>query len=487
MRRNPLLAVIAAAALAGCVSLAPGYQRPAAELPAVWRDAPANGMSASRDQWWTLFGDPVLDRLVAEALAHNQDLALAAARVDEARALLQVADAEQVPAIDASAQRDRTRLFSERSSTPFPLPPGTRFINNNNRATLNVSYELDLWGRLRNASDAARAELLASRAARDTVRITLAAQVAQSYFQLTALDAQAEATRRSLEFRMRDLELQKVRNASGLIGDFDLRQREAEVASARAQLPELERLRATEELALAVLLGRSPRDIIEGGIQREADRGEPPIAVVPEGLPSELLLRRPDLVEAEQRLIAANARIGVARASLFPRISLTGYLGSESGALSDLFTGPAGVWQLAAALSQPIFQGGRLFGEIDATRARERQAVARYRKAIQEAFKEVRQALVAQARSREVFDAEADRIKALNETLRLARIRYDLGISSQLELLDAERGLLQAEINRVEALRAQRNAVTDLVRALGGGWDGLPQDAGGPVAQAAPR
>lgn len=468
MRRNPLLAVIAAAALAGCVSLAPGYQRPAAELPAAWRDAPANGMSASRDQWWTLFGDPVLDRLVAEALAHNQDLKLAAARVDEARALLRVADAEQVPAFDASAQRDRTRR-SERSS--IPLPAGTQLTNNNNRATLNVSYELDLWGRLRNASDAARAELLASRAARDTVRITLAAQVAQSYFQLTALDAQVEATRRSLEFRMRDLELQKVRNASGLIGDFDLRQREAEVASARAQLPELERLRATEELALAVLLGRSPRDIIEGGVQREADRGEPPVAVVPEGLPSELLLRRPDLMEAEQRLIAANARIGVARGSLFPGISLTGYLGSESASLSDLFTGPAGLWQLAAALSQPIFQGGRLFAEIDATRARERQAVARYRKAIQEAFKEVRQALAAQARSREVFDAEGDRIKALNETLRLARIRYDLGISSQLELLDAERGLLQAEINRVEALRAQRSAVADLVKALGGGWN----------------
>jgi multidrug efflux system outer membrane protein len=199
--------------------------------------------------------------------------------------------------------------------------------------------------------------------------------------------------------------------------------------------------------------------------------------VVPAGLPSDLLLRRPDIVQAEQRLIAANARIASARAALFPRISLTGFLGSESTSLGDLFSGPARIWQLAFGLAQPIFQGGRLSGEIEAVRARERQAVAQYQKTLQEAFREVREALIRQDRSREIFEAEGARVKALEETVRLARIRYDNGRSSQLEVIDAERNLLQAELNRIEALRAQRAAAADLVKALGGGWAGFDRAA----------
>lgn len=467
------ISVVSALLLAGC-AVSPGYQRPAVDLPEAWRDVPAGGKAAPVERWWTFYADATLDRLVEESLAHNQDLALAAARVDEARALLRVADAEHSPAIDADFQRDRTRS-SRRSAVP--LPPGVPLERNSYRGALNVAYEVDLWGRLRSASDAARAELLASRAAQETVRVALTAQVAQSYFGLIALDSQVDATRRTLGLRERTLDLQRVRSTAGLIGDLDLRQIEAEVAAARAQLPALERTRSAEELALAVLLGRGPRGIIEDSITRNAGPGEPPAPVVPEGLPSDLLLRRPDVVQAEQRLIAANARIASARAALFPRISLTGYLGGESASLGDLFSGPARIWQLAFGLAQPIFQGGRLTGEVEAVSARERQALAQYQKTLQEAFREVREALVRQDRSREIFEAEGTRVKALEEAVRLARIRYDNGRSSQLEVIDAERNLLQAELNRIDALRAQRAAAADLVKALGGGWAGFERTA----------
>jgi multidrug efflux system outer membrane protein len=466
-------ALILPALLAAC-AIGPAYQRPAVELPEAWRDLAMQGKAAPAERWWTFYADPTLDRLVEEALAHNQDLALAAARVEEARALLQVADSAQMPSFDADFQRDRSRS-SGRSSVP--LPPGVPLERNNYRGTLNVAYEVDLWGRLRSASDAARADLLATRAAQETVRVTLTAQVVQSYFALVGLDAQVEATSRTLGLRERTLELQKVRSDAGLIGDLDLRQIEAEVASARAQLPALQRSRSTEELALAVLLGRAPRAIIDESIARTEDRGEPPAPVVPEGLPSDLLLRRPDVVQAEQRLIGANARIASARAALFPRISLTGYLGGESASLGDLFSGPARIWQLAFALAQPIFQGGRLSGEIEAVRARERQALAQYQKTLQEAFREVREALIRQDRSREIFEAEGARVKALEGSVRLARIRYDNGRSSQLDVIDAERNLLQAELNRIDALRAQRVAAADLVKALGGGWAGFDLSA----------
>ena len=386
-----------------------------------------------------------------------------------------------ISSVDATAQGDRSQS-SERSS--IPLPPGTPLERTTYRAQLNVAYEVDLWGRLRRGSEAARANLLGTEAAQQTVRITLTSEVARAYFGLIALDSQVAATRRSLELRSNGLELQKARHAAGLINDFTLKQLEAEVAASRAQLPALDANRNAQELALAVLIGRSPRVIMEGTIDRAADRSGPAAPVVPEGLPSDLLLRRPDVVEAEQRLIATNARIGEARAALFPRIGLSGYLGSESAALSDLFTGPASIWQLAFGLAQPIFQGGRLLGEIEIVQARERQAVALYQRTLQEAFREVRTALYTQVRAREAFEAEGVRVAALTEALRLARIRYENGLLSQLEVLDSERNLLQAELNRADALRVQRAAVADVVRALGGGWEGftpapLAQGGGG--------
>jgi multidrug efflux system outer membrane protein len=472
IRHSPfaIVAIAALFALSGC-TLGPEYRRPDAELPAAWPAVQGAPMKAER--WWALYSDPVLDRLIDEALAHNQDLALAAARVDEARAFARVADAEMIPSIDATAQRDRSRASARGG---MPMPPGVPLERNNYRAQVNISYELDLWGRLRNASRAAQADLLATQAAQETVRITLATEVARAYYSLIALDSQVEATRRALELRSDGLELQRVRQKAGLINDFNLRQLEAEVAAARAQLPALEGNRTAQELALAVLLGRSPRAIMEGTVARSPDSGTPALAVVPEGLPSDLLLRRPDVVTAEQQLIAADARIASARALLFPRIALSGFYGSESASLTDLFTGPARIWAIGFGLAQPIFQGGRLFGEIEAVEAREKQAVAQYQKTLQEAFREVRQALTIQARARESFEAETERVKALTDALELARIRYKNGLLSLLEVIDQERNLLQAQLNRADALRVQRAAVADLVKALGGGWDGFAED-----------
>ena len=461
--------VAAATLLAGC-AVGPPYSRPAADLPSAWQGVPAQGVTATGERWWTLYGDPALDRLVEEALAHNQDLALATARVDESRALLRISDSARMPSVDADFQGDRSRL-SERTSTPFP--PGTPLESSNYRAQLNVAYEVDLWGRLRSATRAERANLLATEAARETVRITLVTEVVRGYFTLLALDAQVDATNRALALRNNGLDLQRVRAKAGLTNDFNLRQLEAEVAAAQAQLPVLQANLTAQELALAVLAGRSPRAITEGAVSRRAEQGEPQPPIVPEGLPSDLLLRRPDIVEAEQRLIAANANIAEARASLFPRIVLTGFLGSESATLGNLFSGPATIWSLAFALAQPIFQGGRLFAEIEAVKARERQAVAQYLKTLQESFSEVRRGLSTQLRAREAFDAESTRVTALADALRLARIRYQNGLLSLLEVIDAERNLLQAELNRADALRAQRAAVADIVKALGGGWTGF--------------
>jgi len=466
---KPAIAVLSfAALLAGCAGLSPDYTRPAVDLPEAWRDAPTEGARTQDALWWKVYGDPVLDRLIEEALANNASVILAIARVDEARAVVAATSAEQLPYVTASANRNRTRL-SQRGT--IPLPPGFDPEHNDTRVSADVSYEIDLWGRLRNATQAARAELLATEAARETVRIALTSDVAQGYFALRALDAQLAATRRSLATRTEALELQKKRSQLGDISEYDYRQLEADVAAERAQVPLLEQQRAQQENALAVLLGRSPKAIYEGALDAGTDPEEQTVAiVVPTGLPSDLLLRRPDLVQAEQTLVAANARVAVARAAYFPRISLTGSLGSESVALSDLLTGPAGIWQAALAVSQPIYGGGRFDAQVEAASARERQALAQYRLAVQNAFRDVRNALIAQAKARERLAAEGDRVAALRTTLRFARLRYVNGMTSQLEVLDAERNLLAAEQNRIDALRARRAAIADLFKALGGTW-----------------
>jgi len=454
--------------LAGCISTPGDQVKPVMEVPATWQSLPADGQRIAAAKWWSVYQDPELERLVDEALQHNVDLAAAVARVDEARALLAFAEGERKPTVDSNFIGDRSRS-SQRTAMQQQGVPAER---NNARLTVNASYEIDLWDRLRNASAARRAELLAAEAARDTVRIALGAQVAQAYFGLRALDAQLVTLRRSLALREQSLELQRKRVAAGILAELDLRQLEAELASLRAQLAPLEGERTRAEAALAVLLGRSPRGIMSEVVAVSSGGAAAPMApIVPAGLPSELLLRRPDIVEAEQRIAAANARVAIARVSHFPSIALTGYLGFESAALSTLFSGPAGIWQAAVALAQPIYAGGRLEAEIDIAQARERQVFAQYQSAVQAAFRDVRSALASQSEAKASYDAEQARVTALQETVRLARLRYEGGLASQLEVLDAERGLLAAEVNRIEALRAQRAAIADLMKALAGGWE----------------
>ena len=459
MTRNSVVLLIA---LAGCAAQ-PRYERPAVELPDAWKQTAPR--FAEDGRWWRIYEDELLNAFVEEGLKNNPDLRIAAARVDEARALAAEARSFLLPTVDAQGSASRQQI----STRTAVAPPGVPREYSSYRGTLNLAYEVDLFGRLRSGSEAAAAELAASEAVREAVRLALAAQLAQSYYALRSFEQQVELTRQTLGLREDALALQRKRRNAGVIGDFELRQLEAEVAAARAQLPGLEQAREREEVALQLLLGRSPKLVYESAVQRVNAPDQkllPP--VIPAGIPSELLLRRPDLVEAERRLAAANARVAVARAELFPSIVLTGFLGGESASLSNLFSGGAGVWQLAAAVTQPIFAGGRLEARTEAARARERAALEQYLQAVRTAFGEVRTALTAQARTRETYEAESARAEALSETLRLARLRYQSGIASQLEVLDAERGLLDARRARIDALRAHRAAVADLFRALGG-------------------
>ncbi|MGH8688399.1 MAG: efflux transporter outer membrane subunit [Burkholderiales bacterium] len=458
-RRLALLLLLLAA---GC-AVRPDYQRPPLELPQAWKEATPRPENAP--PWWHVYRDPALERLIEEALADNTDVLVAVARVDEARALLGETRSQQLPQVGAIATAGRS-LTSKATGL---VPPGVAAERSDYLAGLTVSYEVDLFGKLSAATDAARADLAATEAVRDAVRLALTARVASSYYTLGALDAEIDLTRRAIALRDDALALQRRRREAGLISDYDLRQLEADTATFRADLPPLERDRDVEEAALAALLGRSPRAVFEDPVVRAAFVADAADAVVvPQGLPSELLLRRPDLVEAEQQLVAANARVAEARAAYFPSIRLTGVLGSESTALGDLFTSPAGMWNAVASLAAPLYTGGRLDAQRDAALARERGALASYQGAVRVAFSEVRQALSSQSRARESFEAQTARVEALRDTARLARLRYASGISSQLEVLDAERGLVSALSAQIQSLRVQRSAVADLYRALGG-------------------
>lgn len=464
--RTLLLALLSAGVLGAC-AVGPDYKRPAMELPQDWATrqkaaspAAVKQVSSMGERWWSLYADPVLDKLEDEALAHNADAQVAVVRVLEARAQLGVTESDRYPAVTANVNESRTK-YSQLSSFPRP-------ITNLSHVTLDASYELDLWGKFRRASEAARAELLAAESSRDAVRLSLTAQVAQQYFALLAYDAEDAAVRRELVGRQETLELDRKRVAVGVLSEYDLHQSEAAEAAVRSQMATIAQQRDRQEAVLALLLGRSPREVMNGTLAR----GNPKLADswVPAGLPAELLLRRPDLKQAEMNLVALNARIGVARAQYFPSIGLTTYLGSESTAFSKLFTGPAGVFQFAASVSQPIFNAGRIGSEVDAAEAARDQALVQYKQAVASAFADVRNALSAQSAAQQVLAAETSRAESLSQAYRQAQLRYQAGIASRLELLDVERNYLQAELNRLDAQRAQRAAVADLFKSLGGGW-----------------
>lgn len=453
-----LIAVAAATALAACTTT--GTKPPAVELPpldaATVRDI---------DRWWLQFGDPQLTALIEETLAANLDLAIAVARIEEARAGLTVARSYLYPTIDGYGTADRSRR-SDASANRFPGP----LINNDFGAGLRASYEVDLWGRISSGADAATSTLLATRYNAETVRTVLAAQVATTYFTLLALDAELAISRSTLETRVESVQLQKLRYDAGLIGEYDLRLAEGERASVAASIPPLQRAIAQTEAALAVLAGRNARAVFAPVIARGASLHSTKSPEVPAGLPSDILARRPDVRQSEAQLAAASARIDEARAQYFPALTLTGLYGSESAELSDLFTGPALVWSVAGGLLQPVFNAGRISAQVDAATARRQQVEASYVQTVQSAFRDAHNALVAHRSARESYVLQEERREQFARALVLADARYKSGYVSYIDVLDTQRNLLEAERQRVLALREQRVALVDLYKALGGGW-----------------
>ena len=456
--------VIAALLLLSACTVGPDYKRPDVELPDAY-GLPSSVASTS-DQWWTLFDDPVLNRLEEEALANNRDLRAAAERIEQARAQFSITRSDQLPVAGIEAERSRSRA-SEKAGG-FPLPPDA-IQTDTHRLVLRASWELDFWGKYRRASEAALADLFAADSVRDAVRLTLVAEVARAYFALRAADRRVELLEREMTGWNKSLELQQLRLDAGAISEVDLRQVEAAARATEALVPLARQDRTAQEGALSVLLGRSPRAVFEAPIER-SDRDEGLARIVgvevPAGLPSDLLLRRPDLREAEARLHAANARIGVARAAYFPSITLTGYYGGESQSLGDLFSGPARTWNIGAGLLQPLFTGGQIRGGVELSEARTRELTELYQKAVAVAFRDVRDNIAAQTNARETLLAQREREKALSRTAELMRLRYDNGAVSLFEVLDTERLLIVSRLEAIDAARARSTAIINLYLSL---------------------
>lgn len=458
--RSLVISVVAAAVLSACaVGGRTPSDAPALELPAAAASVPA----VQRD-WWTLFGDARLNALVDEALANNRDLARAMARIDEARAALRAARADQSPQVALGAQSARLRSSGNAVGS-------VEATANDHQLALSVAYEADLWGRFARTSDAARQELLATTLAQDTVRSALAAQVVQGYVTLQSLDAQRRLYGQAVTVQRESLQLQQLRFDAGVIGELDMQQLRAELWANEQQLPQLARAAGEAERSLSVLLGRSPRAIVEQGVQR-GDQALPGATAVPAGLPSDLLQRRPDVAAAEARLRASGARVDAARAAYLPSVSLTAGLGRQSAELSNLFDGPSLIWSVVASLTQPIWDGGRIGAGVDAAQARRLQAELDYRDAAASAFKEVRDALARQDEARVTLELGRQRAQALARAAELTRLRHDAGEASRLLVIEAERAALNVQAQNADIQRSLVSAQVDLFRALGGGWKG---------------
>ena len=460
MRRLALLA-----ALAGCTTVGPDYERPAFDLPSQYpagtpeQKAPEQPLAAD---WWKLYRDPFLDELVASARSRNADIRLAAARVQEAEALAREAGAARYPEVIAGASAARTRV----STRVIPAPQASVPLERSQyQLSASTSFELDFWGRLSRAAEAAQASLLASRYSLEVVALSLSGATAQAYFTARSLEAQLEVLDRAIEVRKESLSIAGTRADAGLASALDVYQAQGALADALAQRREAARQRALTERALAQLTGRLDLKILHGNL---FDLPLPPAP--PPGLPSALLARRPDIRSAEASMIAANAQIGVARAALFPTISLTASLGAQSAELSQLLSSGAGIWSIGLAAAAPLFDAGRREARVEQAQARRAQALAGYQRAIETAFREVADALVSVEQS---AGAEADlaaRLEAARSALELSNERYRAGYSPFLEVLDAQRTANDAELAFVRNRQARLAFSVDLMRSLGGGW-----------------
>jgi multidrug efflux system outer membrane protein len=461
MMTRLLVAVAFAAALAGCTTTPTAP--PQLDLP------PASGNVPPLTRWWTAFGDPTLDKLIDEALANNLDLRAAITRVDQARALVLRSQADLFPTIDLGAGASRVRS-TERGSNPLPL--GFSPYSNDFQVSLQASYEADLWGKFRTATRAAQNDLLASEYARETVRTVIAAETARAYINLLAADAELAVLEETLKTRNQSVELQQDRYQAGIIGDYDLSTALAERANVAGDIAVAKRAVSEFESALAVLLGRSPREVFAPNVPRDVKMVSLiSVPTIPSGLPSDMLARRPDIRQAEAQLAAANMRIDVARADYYPSISLTGALGTEAGALKNLFSSGSLIWSIAGSLVQPLFGLKAIEANVQAQTARRDEVVIDYVKTVQSAFRDTHDALSLNETSREALVAQTDRKQNLERALELSDLRYRSGYSPYLEVLDSQRQLLQAQTFQIVAARNVRLAVVDVAKALGGGWD----------------
>jgi multidrug efflux system outer membrane protein len=457
-----MITVITSSLIAGC-TVGPNYHRPTVQSPAAYRDLSENpqvqaqAASYADLPWWQIFQDPQLQELIRTALKQNYDLQLATERINAGRAQLAVTRSSQFPQVQGNADFSGGKEHNVQSKFNFLT------------LTADAAFQLDFFGKLRRATEAARAELLATEDARQVVILTLVSEVASDYFALLQLDLQLQITRDTVKTQEDSVKLTKLRVDHGVATKLDVLQAQQVLDSANAQIPDLERRIAQEENAISILLGIYPEAVTRG--RPLVEQALPP--EVPPGLPSTLIERRPDIREAEQILVAANAEIGVAKAQFFPQISLTGSGGGafgRSSTFSSLMSSQLGIWSYGAQVSQPIFTGGALRGNLRLAETQHQQALIAYRQAIQRAFGDVSDALIGYEKFHQVRIRQEDTVADLQESVRLSNMRYKGGTTTYLEVLDGQRSLFSAELTLAEARGTEYQSLVQLYRALGGGW-----------------
>jgi multidrug efflux system outer membrane protein len=455
------LACALAAGLGGCVTLGPDYQRPDLALPQAWRSELPNARDVVNTDWWEGLGDPALNALITEAIESNKDLQIATLRVEEFDAKLQITRAQGRPQVGYDVSAERRRYSNER---PALFRQGVDPIQNAFEVGSNFSWELDLWGRVRRAKEAARADAMASEDARRAMMLTVVTSVATSYVQLLALDHRLELARQAQENRQDALTLVEKKYEGGAASKLDVAQARAAMYDVAVAVPDLERQVAQLENATSLLLGRNPGPI------RRSTLLALKLPPVPAGIPSDVLERRPDVLQAEQDLVSANAKIGVAKAEYFPTISLTGLLGLGSNEIDHLLQRSAMTDSIGAGLLGSIFSGGRIKGDIRASEAVQKQMLVKYRQTVQTALREVDDALVFRAKAGEMASAGSEQLAALRDAVQLSEARYDGGQSSYIDVLDAQQDLYDAQDKQVGRDRDTYLALIAIYKAMGGGW-----------------
>ena len=461
--RNCLALLCTALVLSGC-TVGPNYKRPIVAVPPTYRGLAPDGTAQTEtvtlgdQKWWDIFQDEQLRTLIRTALQQNYDLRIAASRVLEAQARFGITRADQFPTLSTGAGIGDIRTSQAKFLPAFETSTG--------QVSLSAAWELDFWGKFRRATEAARANLLASEWARQEVVSTLVANVAAAYFQLRALDLELEISKRTFDSRQESLRLTQILANGGATSLLDVRQAEQLVFTAGAEIPALEQQIEQQENFLSILLGQNPGDITRG--ETLTEQRQP--SQVPPGLPSSLLERRPDIRQAEEQLVAANAEIGVARAAYFPQIVLSGSGGFQSSALTNLFSGPAGAWSFGASLAQPIFTGGRLRAGVRLAEAQQQTAALFYQQSILGAFRSVSDALVAYRKTREFRAQQELLFQSAEDAARLSHMRYTGGATGYLEVLTNETNAFSAELGLAQARLNELLALVQLYEALGGGW-----------------